>query len=72
MRQTRGRRGTKTPYGPKHPPTRSHLLTKFATRVLQAAAVRAVASESNIVEHLVRRFAGQICPEELAPINDNT
>lgn len=70
--KTKARRGTKTPYWPKDPPTRSHLLTEFAKRVLDAASKRTKASESNVVEHLVRLHAGQLTADEFAPVADQS
>lgn len=69
MQKTPARRGTKTPYGPKHPPHRNHLLTKLAKRILAAATERTGASESNVVEHLVRLYGGSVTAEEFAPVD---
>lgn len=63
--------GPRTIYGPKDLPGRSHSLTKLAKDILDAAAERCNVSESNIVEHLARRFAGQLTPEEFAPLDES-
>lgn len=63
-------KGPATRYRPKAPPGKSVSLTDLAKRALAAAAVRAVASESDVVEHLIRLHAGGVTPEELAPIRE--
>lgn len=62
--------GPRSPYGPKHAPGRSHSLTLLAKRILDAATERTGVSESNVVEHLVRLYAGGLTAEEFAPIEE--
>lgn len=68
---TTTRKGRHTLYGPKDPPNRSYTLTDLAKRIAAAAADRTGASESNIVEHLLRLHGGQVTAEELAPLPES-
>lgn len=65
-------KGPRTVYGPKEMPGRSHSLTRFAKQILDAAVERCGTSESNIVEHLARRFGGSLTAEDFAPLEDES
>jgi hypothetical protein len=69
--RTQRRGGRRSIYGPKVVPNRSHSLTDLAIRIATAAARRTGATESNIVEHLLRLYGGRITREEMAPLPED-
>jgi hypothetical protein len=62
------RRGPKSPFGSKQPPNPALALTPLAKAIVAGNVARTDVNQSNVVEYLIRRFAGPKLDSELRAI----